>query len=116
MALSALSIAASGISAAQASLETSSHNIANVNTSGFKSQSSINKSLPSGGVQSFVRRVETPGDPQIDPLTGETIEGSNVNIVHEMVNLMLSLAAVKSNANTIRIHDEMTDVIVDMLA
>ena len=116
MALGALSISASGLHAAQSSLQASAHNLANINTDGFKSRSVITESLPTGGVRSFVRRADTPGDPQLDPLTGGMIEGSNVNLVTEMVNLITSLASVRSNANAIRARDEMLGVIVDILA
>ena len=116
MAFGALSISASGLHASIVNLRASAHNIANIDTNGFKSQTVVNKSLSTGGVFSTVRQTDTPGNPLFDPVTGGTVEGSNVNTVNEMVNLIISGAHARSNANAIRAADDILGFIVNLLA
>jgi len=114
MALSALSISASGLQAARTGLQVSAHNTANINTAGFKKQSVIELEAPSGGVYTHIRRINTPGSPYLNPLTGEISEGSNVNLVTEMANLIQSLCFARSNASAIRARDELLGFIINI--
>lgn len=130
MAFGALAISTTGLHSSIVNLRASAHNIANIDTNGFKSQSVVNRSLSSGGVSSSVRKTNTPGDPIFNPFTADTaedlnggiviedpfVEGSNVNIVTEMVNLISSGAHASSNANAIRAVDEILGLIVNLLA
>ena len=116
MAFGALSISASGLHASIENLRASAHNIANIDTNGFKSQAVVNKSLSTGGVFSTVRQTDTPGNPLFNPVTGGTVEGSNVSTVNEMVNLIISGAHARSNANAIRAADDILGFIVNLIA
>jgi len=130
MAFGALAISASGLHSSIVNLRASAHNIANINTNGFKSQEVVKSSLSTGGVSSIVRQTETPGELIFNPLTGEIIEdpnagfiikdemieGSNVNTVIEMVNLISAGAHARSNANAIRAEDDILGLIVNLIA
>ena len=56
------SIALSGMNAAQTSLNTSAHNVANLATEGFKRQETVQTEQSGGGVQASVRQAETAGN------------------------------------------------------
>ena len=62
MASSILSIASSGLQAAQLQLQSSAHNIANLQTDGFKRQAVAQQARPDGaGVDASVQRAAQPG-------------------------------------------------------
>ncbi len=56
------SIALSGLKAAQNSLNTSAHNVANLETEGFKRQESVQTEQTGGGASTTVREASTPGN------------------------------------------------------
>jgi flagellar hook-associated protein FlgK len=56
------SIALSGLNAAQNSLNTSAHNVANLETEGFKRQESVQTAQAGGGVSTTVREASIPGN------------------------------------------------------
>jgi flagellar hook-associated protein FlgK len=58
---STASIAASGMNAAQARLAVSAHNIANLETPGFRRQQVAQSASASGGVNTGLSRADTPG-------------------------------------------------------
>lgn len=55
------SIALSGMAAAQTTLNSSAHNIANVNTAGFRRQEVIQTEQPSSGVSASIKKSRTDG-------------------------------------------------------
>jgi flagellar basal body rod protein FlgG len=55
------SIALSGMKAAQTSLNSSTHNIANMNTSGFQRQEVVQTTQTGGGVITTLTRASTEG-------------------------------------------------------
>lgn len=55
------SIALSGMNAAQTQLQASAHNIANMNTAGFKRQEVTQTAQTQGGVNASVGTAEVPG-------------------------------------------------------
>ncbi|MFC1477213.1 flagellar basal body rod C-terminal domain-containing protein [candidate division KSB1 bacterium] len=114
MADNSLTIAASGLHAANKRISVSAHNSANVTTKKFKKQQVLDEELPGGGVKSRVRTVDTAGVPEKDPVTGEQTEGSNVNIAEEQVDRINASAAAKMNANVIRTSDDMLGTIVNI--
>lgn len=59
--LSALSIAASGMNAAQVNLSASAHNIANLATSPFRREQVVQANAASGGVTTTLTRAATDG-------------------------------------------------------
>lgn len=56
------SIALSGMQAAQASLNTSAHNVANVATPGFHRHQTVPSEQAGGGVQTHMTRSSVPGE------------------------------------------------------
>ena len=59
---SSSAIALSGLAAAQLGLQVSAHNIANLNTAGFRRQQAVQSADPSGGVSTTVRQAVQAGD------------------------------------------------------
>ena len=59
--LASAALALSGMNAAQAGLRTSAHNIANLNTDGFRRQQTVQSEAPSGGVTTAFTRAENIG-------------------------------------------------------
>lgn len=55
------SIALSGINAAQTSLNSSAHNIANLNTSGFRRQEVVQNAQAGGGVSTSLTKASAEG-------------------------------------------------------
>jgi len=55
------SIALSGMSAAQAQLQVAAHNVANLNTEGFRRQQLSQSAQAGGGVTTLVTEANTPG-------------------------------------------------------
>ena len=61
MASSISSIALSGMAAAQTTLNSSAHNIANVNTAGFRRQEATQTEQKSGGVSASIMKPSSDG-------------------------------------------------------
>jgi flagellar basal body rod protein FlgG len=55
-------IALSGLAAAQLGLQVSAHNIANLNTAGFKRQQAVQSADAAGGVSTSLRQATQPGN------------------------------------------------------
>ena len=55
------SIALSGMQAAQADLQASAHNVANLQTEGFHRQETVQSERPGGGVDTDMRRATQEG-------------------------------------------------------
>lgn len=101
MSSSVLSIASSGLRAAQLRLDHSAHSVANWQTEGFAPQRVAQQSVePQGGVQAA---VAAPG-PQ-----GVSLEG-------EAVEQIVSAYAFKANALVLRTQDQMAGTLLDVLA
>jgi hypothetical protein len=61
------SVSASGMQAAQTTLDASAHNIAKLGTSGFRRQQVVRQSSATGGVETKVAPASVPGQaPEID--------------------------------------------------
>ena len=69
--LSTSSIALSGMRAAQTSLQAGAHNIANLNTEGFRREQVANESMPSGGVAATVSQLPNVGNAMETDLVGQ---------------------------------------------
>jgi flagellar hook protein FlgE len=71
------SIAQSGLGAASLQLQSSAHNIANLQTPGFRRQQVVQQAQPGGGVNAEVTRAAAPGDDRAADVVGQ-IEASLV--------------------------------------
>ena len=98
---SALSIAQSGLQAAQLRLNGSAHNIANLNTPGFKRETVQQQAVPpSGGVQARTAQAAQPG----------------VALEAEAVEQVAAAYAFKANVLVLRTADEMAGALLDVRA
>ena len=75
--VSALSIATSGMNAAQLGLQASAHNIANLSTDGFRREQVVQTEAANGaGVEASLTRAATPGNAMETDLVG-LLQGKN---------------------------------------
>lgn len=82
------SIALSGMNAAQTSLNTSAHNVANLATEGFKRQETVQTEQPGGGVSTEVRQAE---------VAGNALETDVVTQLQAKHSFIANLAVFKTN-------------------
>lgn len=69
------SIALSGLNAAQWSLNSAAHNIANLQTAGFRRQTTAQEARPEGGVSVRIGRAAEPGDALVEDIVGQKLAG-----------------------------------------
>ena len=69
------SIALSGMNAAQWSLNSAAHNIANLQTPGFRRQLTVQAAQPEGGVTVSIGRATESGDALATDIVGQKIAG-----------------------------------------
>jgi len=94
------SIALSGMNAAQTQLNASAHNIANMNTDGFKRQEVMQTAQAQGGVSASVRTASTPGS---------ALEADVVTQLQAKHAFIANLAVFKT-------HDKMAGALLDQKA
>ena len=68
--MSVSAIALSGMNAAQTGLQVTAHNIANLNTEGFRRQQVLQSSVAPAGVSTTLTRSAQPGESMITDLVG----------------------------------------------
>ncbi|MBS0468711.1 MAG: flagellar basal body rod protein [Proteobacteria bacterium] len=96
---SAISIASSGLQAAQLRLHSSAHNVANLNTPGFRAQQVQQQAVPDlGGVQAQIGQA---------PQSGVALET-------EAVEQMAATYAFKANMLVLRKADEAMGTLLDV--
>lgn len=94
------STALSGINAAQTRLDSAAHNIANVNTQGFKRQEVVQKEQVGGGVTTGLTKAE--------------IEGAALEA--DMVNQLQAKNAYLINLQVFKTIDKMAGTLLDTSA
>lgn len=109
---SLFSTALSGINAAGAILNTAASNIANADSAGYKAaRVNLASSRTGGGVDV----VSITRDPSPGGLDADGQELSNVDLPTEIVNLKKGALLYKANAAVIRVGDELTGTLLDLL-
>jgi flagellar hook-associated protein FlgK len=98
--MNTLSIARTGMAAAQLSLDASAHNIANAATDGFKRQRVEQAAVPGGGVDATVTTAAQAGE----------------NLNEDIVQQQVALYGFKANALVIRAQDAMLGALLDVKA
>jgi flagellar basal body rod protein FlgG len=93
-------IALSGMNAAQTSLQSSAHNIANLDTAGFRRQRVEQSAVAGGGVATTLSQEATSGDSE----------------VADVVGLLQSKNAFLANLAVFRATDRMTGALLDQAA
>lgn len=107
-------IARTGLSAATARVGRAAHNVANVNTDGFKGQRVVTEEAPAGGVTYSSVPIETPA-PTYDR-DGREVTGSNTDVVAETVEQMGAANAFKANLAVLKTDSEMHKTLLDLKA
>lgn len=114
-----LSISASGMANAQFREQIHAHNIANLDTPGFKALQANTTEGQGGGVSvTGVTRNEAPGPllpPELTATDGAAVEGSNVDLLTERVGQILDVSSFRANATAFRVQDETLKATLDLL-
>lgn len=103
-----------GLSVHATKVATTAHNVANVNTDGFKKDRVTIHSNESGLPEANITEVDTPG-PIIHGPEGE-VEKSNVDLTEEMVNLMIGKTGYMANLKVLESEEEIFDSILNIIA
>jgi flagellar basal body rod protein FlgG len=109
--LSALNIAAGGMNAASARLAVTAGNIANMASDGYKARRVDLTASPAGVAVGAVSV-----DPAHGPIDLEGVEGSNVDLLKESVDLILEKHQYTASAKVLRAADRMMGTLLDVLA
>ncbi len=107
--IQSLTSAASALQAQSERLNLHAHNIANLNTPGFKAQLPAQQTAGGGGVfLSAVTTSKAPGSP-LD--VEKPTETNNVDLITETIGSIMALRAFEANAKVIKTSDEMLKTI-----
>jgi flagellar hook protein FlgE len=98
--MSVSAIALSGMNAAQTGLQVAAHNIANLNTEGFRRQQVLQSSVAPAGVSTTLTRSSEPGE----------------SMLTDMVGLLQSKNALLANLAVFRHQDDALGSLLDAVA
>jgi flagellar hook protein FlgE len=110
----AASIANSALHLASRALQANAHNVANMNTDGFKSHHIVALEDSSGGVREHLAKSTTPGPTVFE--AGELRELSNTDLIQETVDRAIITATYKANMSVLRTAFQMSGEILDLVA
>jgi flagellar hook protein FlgE len=114
--IGAIQSALSGLTAFSTQVAVTAHNLANVNTDGFKKSRTEFVAVESGGVRSAIQKDET-ADPTILNTTGYSsaqLELSNVDLAEETINQIIGQRSFEASIKTVKTADEMLGTILDI--
>jgi len=114
--ISAIHTALSGLTAFAKQIEVVSHNVANVNTDGFKKSRTEFVEIETGGVLPVVQKDNSAGPAVLkDTSYGPAqVELSNVDLAEEAVNQIVAQRGFEANLRTLKTADDMLGSILDM--
>ena len=115
--ISGIASSLTGISAAQAKLSATAHNIANAQTDEFKKHRVILEESSAGGVQVKIDQPDTPG-PTVFEETDQglmPIEQSNVDLGEAMVDLLIGRRFFEANVGALKVQDDTLGSLLDIL-
>jgi flagellar basal-body rod protein FlgC len=114
--IGAIHSALSGLTAFSRQIEVTAHNVANVNTDGFKKSHTEFVSVETGGVLPVVRKDDSPGPTVLrDSGYGPThLELSNVDLGEETINQIIGQRGFEASLQTIKTADDMLGSILDI--
>lgn len=115
--ISAIHTALSGLAAFAKQLEVSAHNVANVNTDGFKRSRTEFVEVETGGVLPVLQKDNTAG-PTVLKDTGYgsvPVELSNADLGEEAVSLIVAQRGFEANLRTLKTADDMLGSILDTM-
>ena len=106
----------SGLNANATAMTVVGHNIANVNTDGFKKNRATFQTGQNGGVRVEIRRDESLGFRYDVTENGETVEKetSNVDLTEQLVKLIEAQRNFQANAQVIQTADTITQTIINI--
>ncbi|MDK2745134.1 MAG: flagellar biosynthesis protein FlgC [Nitrospira sp.] len=114
--ISAIHTALSGLTAFGKQIEVVAHNVANVNTDGFKRSKTEFVEVPTGGVLPVVEKDHSAG-PTVLRDTGSSpamVELSNVDLGEETVQQILAQRSFEANLHTLKTGDALLGSILDL--
>jgi flagellar basal-body rod protein FlgC len=104
-----MTVAASGMKAAETRLSVSANNVANADTPGFKASRVDTVELSGGGVQTVISRDNSAG-----PANPDGSEGSNVDLAAEQVAMVRDATYYAANAAVVKVANRMLGSLLDM--
>lgn len=115
MAIAGIYSSLSGVAAFEKKWETTAHNIANLETDGFKAQRASMEETATGGVKVSLTRDQSPG-----PLVSESTasgdkltEKSNVDVSRELGEMIGAKNGYTANLRVVQTEDEMLGSLLD---
>ncbi len=105
--MNTFSTSLSGIQTAFRRQEVSAHNLANLNTDGYRARRTHQEEDPTGGVQTTLRQAGQNEQPQ---------QGSNVSPAREVVEQTASEHMNSANLAAVKTRDEMLGALMDLQA
>jgi flagellar hook protein FlgE len=114
--LSAIHTVLSGLAAYAKHVEVTAHNVANVNTNGFKKSRTEFVAMETGGILPVIQKNESSGpailnDMGYDPAQ---VELSNIDPGEETVNLIIGQRGFEANLHALKTADETLGRILDI--
>lgn len=119
MNVNTLHVAVAGLAANAAQAAVSAHNIANINTDGFKKSRATIEAGAAGIPEVKITETDTPGpmvfNPEGLPGGDKFRELSNVDMVEEFVKMRIAKHGYSANISVIRVQNEMIGTILDII-
>jgi flagellar hook protein FlgE len=114
--ISAIHTALTALTAYAKQLDVSAHNVANVNTDGFKHSRTEFVEAQSGGVLPVVQKDDSAGPAVLkDTAHGPAqVELSNVDLGQEAVSQIIAQRGFEANLQTLKTADAMLGSILDL--
>ncbi|MDH4188102.1 MAG: flagellar basal body protein [Nitrospira sp.] len=114
--ISAIHTALSGMTAFTRKIEVTAHNVANVNTDGFKKAHTDFVEVSAGGVEAIVQQDDSPGSrvPVNSSSGAAQRELSNVNLGEEAVSMILSQRGFEANLKVLHTSDHLLGSVLDI--
>ena len=107
-----VTIALSGLQAAETQLSVAASNIANADAKGYKASRANLSDLPDNGGVSVSSITRDPSPGYVDE---QGQEGSNTDPATQTVHLMLAKTLYNANAAVVRVASQMSGTLLDML-
>ena len=111
----ALDAAVTAFQAFGKKVQTTAHNIANLNTEGFKKSRVLLQEGHPGGVTASIQRIDSPGAPVAYPEHSTITESSNVDLGEEMILLMTAKHGLQANLKILKAEAERIGFLLDIV-
>lgn len=114
--VSAIHTALSGLTAFAKQIEVAAHNVANMNTEGFKKSGTEFVELQGGGVLPVVQKDDSAGPAVLKDMGHgpALVELSNVDLGEETVSQIIAQRGFEANLRTLQTADDMLGSILDL--